>query len=77
MTHIVRHGKRPAPVVFASLYEPDLRRKWCWYSYRCGECGSYQLGRAATIEDATGRRRAGCGHWVTVMIARVYPGRQA
>lgn len=68
-----------APPVFVSAYEPLGRRRWWWYSYRCPHCGAYQLGRAASLDKVTGERRAGCGHKITVVIARTYsqPGRGA
>lgn len=71
-----RGQRRRAPTVFVSLYLPSGRRRWHWYAYSCRTCGSYQLGRAPTLEDVAGQRRAGCGHWVTVAIARIY-GRQS
>jgi hypothetical protein len=65
---------RNAPPVFVSAYEPLGRRRWWWYSYRCPHpnCGTYQLGRAASLDKVTGERRAGCGHRITVAIARTY-----
>ena len=72
----IRQAARRPPTAFVSLYLPSGRRKWCWYAYSCRTCGAYQLGRARTLEDVTGPRRAGCGHWVTVAVARVY-GRHA
>lgn len=62
---------QPRPV-FVSLYEPIGRRRWWWYSYRCPVCGIYQLGRGRSLDAVTGDRRAGCGHWICVNIARVY-----
>jgi hypothetical protein len=67
---------RRAPSAFVSLYEPTGRRRCWWYSYRCTACGTSQLGRAPRLEDVAGERRAGCGHRVIVVIARVY-GRAA
>ena len=57
---------------FASLYMPAGRRTWHWYAYNCRVCGRYQLGRARHLDDVAGNRRAGCGHRVNVVIARVY-----
>src|SRR5580692_9930418 len=57
---------------YVSLYAPAGRRRWWWYSYRCGTCGTYQLGRARELSDVTGERRAGCGHLVSIVIARTY-----
>ena len=58
--------------MFVSLYEPLGRRRWWWYSYRCPRCRQYQLGRARAIDGVTGDRRAGCGHWIRVNVARIY-----
>jgi hypothetical protein len=68
-----QHGprKRP-PIAPASVYAPLGRRRYWWYSYRCRACGAYLLGRAKTLETVTGVRRAGCGHQVDVMAARIY-----
>jgi hypothetical protein len=63
---------RNAPPVFVSAYEPLGRRRWWWYSYRCPHCATYQLGRAASLDKVTGERRAGCGHQLTIVIARTY-----
>jgi hypothetical protein len=62
------------PNTYVSLYGPTGRRRWWWYSYRCGQCGTYQLGRAPRLEDVAGPRRAGCGHQLTVVVARIYQG---
>ncbi len=73
-----RLAKRQAPAAFVSLYMPSGRRKWFWYSYSCRTCGAYQLGRAPQLDDVAGVRRAGCGHQVSIVIARIYGhGRQA
>jgi hypothetical protein len=63
---------RRTTTAYVSLYAPAGRRKWWWYSYRCATCGTYQLGRARELEDVTGERRAGCGHLVSIVIARTY-----
>ncbi len=66
-------ARRPRPKpVFVSLYEPVGRRRWWWYSYKCGACGTYQLGRARELDQVTGTRKAGCGHQVEIVIARTY-----
>jgi len=65
------NGRTSRPV-FVSLYAPQARRTWWWYAYRCPGCGAYQLGRARSLDAVTGDRRAGCGHWIRVNIARVY-----
>ena len=67
---------RPA-TAYVSLYAPSGRRRWWWYSYRCARCGMHQLGRARQLEDVTGPRRAGCGHHVSVVVARVHGERAA
>jgi hypothetical protein len=71
-----RRVTRRAPSAFVSFYEHTGRRRWWWYSYRCTACGTYQLGHAPLLEDIAGERRAGCGHRVIMVIARVY-GRAA
>jgi hypothetical protein len=74
-TQAERHARtrnHRAPSAYVSLYAPSGRRRWWWYSYRCGTCGAYQLGRARQLEDVTGERRAGCGHQVAIVVARVY-----
>ena len=65
-------NRRQIPAAFASLYAPAGRRRWWWYAYSCRTCGRHQLGRAPSLEDVTGPRTAGCGHKVSVMIARIY-----
>lgn len=68
-----QHGaKTRPPIAPASVYAPLGRRRWWWYSYPCRTCGAYQFGRAKTLDAVTGVRRAGCGHLVSVMIARTY-----
>ena len=73
----VRQRTRPGrtPAAFASAFAPSGRRRWWWYTYSCRTCGAHQFGRARTLEDVTGQRRASCGHIVNVVIARTY-GRQ-
>lgn len=73
-----RRRKQRAPTVFVSAYEPAGRRRHWWYAYRC-PCGTYQFGRAPSLEAVTGERTAGCGHRIAVAIARVYarPGAAA
>ncbi len=68
---VTRRATRPRPV-FVSLYEPVGRRRQWWYAYRCPACGTYQLGRARELDQVTGIRKAGCGHTVSIAIARVY-----
>lgn len=67
------HGtKVRPPLAPASVYAPLGRRRYWWYAYHCKTCGTYQFGRAKTLDAVTGTRRAGCGHLVSVMIARTY-----
>jgi hypothetical protein len=70
----IRQTTRAArpPTAFVSLYRPFGRRAWYWYAYRCKTCGAHQLGRARQLEDVAGERRAGCGHRVNIVIARIY-----
>jgi hypothetical protein len=67
-----RPTRRKPQTAYVSLYAPTGRRKWWWYSYRCPECGAYQLGRARQLDHVTGIRKAGCGHLVEIVIARTY-----
>ena len=69
-------ARRQARATFVSAWAPAGRRTWWHYAYRCGQCGRHQFGRAPRLEDVTGIRRAGCGHRVRIVIARVY-GRAA
>jgi hypothetical protein len=69
--------KRKRKPVFVSLYAPSGRRTQWWYSYRCAECGTWQLGRARQIDRVTGPRKAGCGHPVEIVVARVYRSPEA
>jgi hypothetical protein len=73
MTSVRQRKAQPA---YVSLYLPFGRRRWCWYSYSCRTCGAHQLGRSPRLEDVAGVRRAGCGHRVNIVIARIY-GREA
>jgi hypothetical protein len=66
-----RKRQRP-PIAPASVFGPVGRRRFWWYTYRCRICGAYLFGRARSLEDVTGERRAGCGHRVQVMAARIY-----
>lgn len=68
---VLRNSAR-APIAPASVYAPLGRRRWWWYAYRCYTCGAHQFGRARALEQVTGVRRAGCGHQVNVMAARIY-----
>lgn len=66
-------GKRQqAPLAAASVFAPVGRRKSWWYTYRCRVCGAYLFGRAKSLDAVAGQRRAGCGHKVIVMAARIY-----
>jgi hypothetical protein len=68
--------RRPVST-FVSLYAPSGRRRWWWYSYRCARCSTYQLGRARDLAGVTGQRRAGCGHMVEIVVARIYGSPEA
>jgi hypothetical protein len=71
----IRGGSRTklsVPVAAASVFGPVGRRKSWWYTYRCAACGAYLFGRARSLDDVPGERRAGCGHRVRVMAARIY-----
>ena len=63
---------RAAPLAPASVFAPGGRRTRWTFTYGCRICGVYSVGRARTIEDVPGIRRASCRHFVTVMIARTY-----
>jgi len=63
---------RRAPLAPASVFPPGGRRTRWMFTYGCKICGAYSLGRAADIDGVAGVRRASCGHWVTIMIARCY-----
>jgi hypothetical protein len=63
---------RRTPSAYVSLHLPFGRRRWCWYSYSCRTCGAHQLGRTPRLEDVAGVRKAGCGHKVNIVIARIY-----
>jgi hypothetical protein len=71
-----RPRRKPRPV-YVSLFAPTGHRTQWWYSHRCRDCGTYQLGRARQLDQVTGIRRAGCGHLVEIVIARTYGGPEA
>jgi hypothetical protein len=60
------------PLAPASVFGPVGRRKSWWYTYRCATCGAYLFGRARDLDAVIGERRAGCGHKVQIMAARIY-----
>jgi hypothetical protein len=64
--------RQRAPIAPASVFSPVGRRRFWWYTYRCRTCGAYLFGRAKTLDAVTGERKAGCGHRVQVMAARIY-----
>jgi hypothetical protein len=71
----IRRGSRnrqQVPIAPASVFGPVGRRRSWWYTYRCRICGAYLFGRAKTLDAVAGERRAGCGHRVQVMAARIY-----
>lgn len=67
-----RRRRKPVPAAYVSLFVPAARRRLWWYWYRCPICDTYQLGRARQLADVTGVRRGGCGHKITIVIARAY-----
>jgi DNA-directed RNA polymerase subunit RPC12/RpoP len=54
------------------VFGPIGRRRSWWYTYRCATCGAYLFGRARDLDTVTGERRAGCGHKVRIVAARIY-----
>ena len=64
--------KQPAPLAPASVFPPFGKRRGWAYTYGCRTCGAYLFGRARTLDAVTGERKAGCGHRVQVMAARIY-----
>lgn len=66
----VRRG-RP-PIAPASVFGPVGRRKFWWYTYRCRICGAHLFGRAQSLDAVAGESKAGCGHRVRIMVARIY-----
>lgn len=70
---VMTRVRRPKPPLApASAFLPNGRRRLVHYTYSCRTCHSYHFGRAKTLDEVTGVRRAGCGHLVSVMIARIY-----
>jgi hypothetical protein len=71
--------RQQAPIAPASVFGPVGRRRSWWYTYRCRVCGAYLFGRAKSLDAVTGERKAGCGHRVQIMAARIYsqPGSEA
>jgi hypothetical protein len=63
--------KRP-PLAPASVYAPQGRRRHWWYCYPCRICATWHFGRARDLDQVADVRRAGCGHQVQVMAARIY-----
>lgn len=70
-------SRQPPRTAYVSLLSPSGRRRCWWYLYNCPACHAPQLGRARQLEDVAGPRRAGCGHQITVVIARTYGQRRA
>jgi DNA-directed RNA polymerase subunit RPC12/RpoP len=68
----VQGRRERSPIAPASVFGPVGRRHCWWYTYRCRTCGAHLFGRARSLEDVTGERKAGCGHRVQVMAARIY-----
>ena len=67
-----RAAARRVPLAPASVFGPVGRRRSWWFTFRCRVCGAYQFGRARSLDAVTGERRAGCGHRVQVVAARIY-----
>jgi hypothetical protein len=70
--HPVEGRRQRPPIAPASVFGPVGRRTFWWYTYRCRTCGAHLFGRAKTLDTVAGERRAGCGHRVQVMAARIY-----
>ena len=68
----VKGRRLPPPIAPASVFGPVGRRRFWWYTFRCRICGAYLFGRAKTLDAVTGERKAGCGHRVQIMAARIY-----
>jgi hypothetical protein len=67
-----RRRRQQVPIAPASVFGPVGRRRYWWYTYTCRTCGAHLFGRARSLDDVTGERKAGCGHRVQVMAARIY-----
>ena len=77
-TKVTRGRRRDLPPLApASVFAPRGRRRLWHYTYPCRACGTYHFGRAKALDEVTGVRRAGCGHLVSVMIARTYASPEA
>jgi hypothetical protein len=68
----VRGRRQRAPIAPASVFGPVGRRRYWWFTFRCKTCGAHLFGRAPSLDAVAGERRAGCGHRVHVMAARIY-----
>ena len=68
----IQDRRQPPPIAPASVFGPLGRRRTWWYTYRCRICGAYLFGRAKTLDAVAGERKAGCGHHVQIMAARIY-----
>jgi hypothetical protein len=68
----IKGRRQRAPIAPASVFGPVGRRRFWWYTYRCRACGAHLFGRARSLDAVAGERKAGCGHRVNVMAARVY-----
>jgi hypothetical protein len=68
----VRARRQRAPIAPASVFGPVGRRRFWWYTYRCRTCGAHLFGRARSLDAVAGEHKAGCGHRVQVMAARIY-----
>ena len=66
-----RNRQQP-PIAPASVFGPvGRRRSWC-YTYRCRTCEAHLFGRARSLDAVASERKAGCGHRVQVIAARIY-----
>ena len=60
------------PLAPASVFAPQGRRRYWWFTYCCGTCQAHHFGRSPDLDSVSGERRARCGHRVFVTAARVY-----
>ena len=69
--------RREAVTCRVSLLVPDELRTFYHYLARCPLCGRPHIGRSRELDGVTRTRRLPCGHWVTVVVARVYSQKSA
>ena len=64
------------PCAYASQFAPAPRRTQWWVTFKCPHgCGGHFGRSPERIED--GLRRAGCGRFVWLIVARTYLGEAA